>query len=284
MSWRGGSPTPAAQFAGRFENCPRKIALRSGLCVQADLESIEYAYWLDQLGTALHYHRKLWELAYVCQVAWQTGSLAAGKRGLGFAVGTEELPSYFAARGVKVHATDAPAHLSLGWADTNQHAATLESVFRPKLISRELFDRNVSFEPVDMNRIPDSLRDFDFCWSICALEHLGSLRHGADFVLNSLKTLRSGGYAIHTMEYNVSSNDRTLDHASTVVFRRQDLERIAEQAARLGHEVTPLDFSTGRLPLDEYVDLPPFAEHAPQLKLLIREFACTSFGLVIRKK
>lgn len=129
------------RFSGQFPDCPREVELKSQPCHQRDLESIEYAYWLDQLGIDFAYHRKLWELAYVCQAVWQSGSLADNKRGLGFAVGAEDLPSYFAARGVHVHATDAPAELSMGWSNTNQYAANLEATYKPQLISRDLFEQ-----------------------------------------------------------------------------------------------------------------------------------------------
>ncbi len=276
--------TKSARSGGKLDNCPQKIELKSKICLQEDLESIEYAYWLDQLKINFIYHRKLWELAYVCQVVWQNGLLGPDKRGLGFAVGDESLPSYFAAHNVKIHATDAPPQLSTGWVETGQYASNMEAVYKSHLVSRETFDKNVSFEAVDMNHIPEHLRDFDFCWSICSLEHLGSIQLGLDFIENSLKTLKSGGYSIHTAEYNVSSNDRTLDHGSTVLFRQQDIERIADKLTRLGHEVIPLDFSYGTLPLDLYIDFPPYSNVSPHLKLSIQEFTCTSIGFVVRKK
>jgi len=271
-------------FSKNWDGCPRKVDLKSKMCLQKDLESIEFAYWLDQIGIDLNYHRKYWELAYACQAVWQNDLLTTGKRGLGFAVGMEPLPSYFAAHGVKIHATDGPDHLSGGWANTNQYAANLEALYRSHLISREAFDKNVSFEHVDMNNIPEHLQDFDFCWSLCSLEHLGSIELGLEFIVNSLKTLKSGGYAIHTTEYNVNSNTETQDFNPTVLFRRQDLERIAERLTQLGHEVIPLDFSRGELPLDNYIDLAPDEFIAPHLKLFNHNYIATSFGLIVKKK
>ena len=57
------------------------------------------------------------------------------------------------------------------------------------------------FRAVDMNDIPPDLRGFDFTWSSCALEHLGTLRAGADFVVEQMTCLRPGGVAVHTTEY-----------------------------------------------------------------------------------
>ena len=54
-----------------------------------------------------------------------------------------------------------------------------------------------------MNHLPDDLRGFDFTWSSCALEHLGTLAAGADFVVAQMDCLRPGGVAVHTTEFLV---------------------------------------------------------------------------------
>ena len=48
-------------------------------------------------------------------------------------------------------------------------------------------------------------------WSSCSLEHLGSISHGIEFILNSLKCLKQHGVAVHTTEFNLSSNEETLN-------------------------------------------------------------------------
>ena len=47
--------------------------------------------------------------------------------------------------------------------------------------------RRVSFRAVDMNTIAADLTDFDFCWSSCCFEHLGSIDHGLQFIHNTMR-------------------------------------------------------------------------------------------------
>ena len=97
--------------------------------------------------------------------------------------------------GRKYHVTDlAPdAAATKAWLDTAQHTRTLEEAYKPGLIDEETFRRRVTLKSVDMNAIPEELdAKYDFCWSICALEHLGSVQHGLDFIENSLRVLKPG--------------------------------------------------------------------------------------------
>ncbi len=78
------------------------------------------------------------------------------------------------------------------------------------LCDRQQFNRFVEFREVDMNTVPDDLAGYDFCWSACALEHLGSLDNGIKFIRRSLACLAPGGVAVHTTEFNTSSDEDTL--------------------------------------------------------------------------
>ena len=78
-----------------------------------------------------------------------------------------------------------------------------------------------------MNDIPDDLVDFDFNWSSCSFEHLVRLIK-VWFLQNQLKTLKPGGWAQHTTEYNLSSNDETQENNSTVLYRQRDIEYIID--------------------------------------------------------
>jgi hypothetical protein len=82
------------------------------------------------------------------------------------------------------------------------------------------FARLVSMEICDMRSDLAHLRDFDFCWSSCSPVHLGLIRAGLDFIHNSIATLKVGGVAVHTTEYNVSSNEATIEYPNLVLFRR----------------------------------------------------------------
>jgi SAM-dependent methyltransferase len=142
----------------------------------------------------------------------------------------------------------------------------------------ERFAELVSFREVDMNQLPKDLGKFDFVWSACALEHLGSIRLGGNFILNSLDLLRPGGIAVHTTEYNIEDGPSTLNDASTVLFRRQDLQPIIDEAARRGFQ-TAVNWKSGVGELDVHVDVPPYSADR-HLKLVLGDYVTTSVGLI----
>jgi hypothetical protein len=136
-----------------------------------------------------------------------------------------------------------------------------------------------------MNDIPADLRDFDFIWSSCALEHIGSIRHGLDFIRRAMACLKPGGWAVHTTEFNLTSNGKTLESPGLSFFRLYDLETVAAELRQEGHDVVPFNFNPGDTLPDHHVDLPPFdnTPEAVHLRLKIAEYTITSVGLVIRK-
>jgi hypothetical protein len=277
---------------------PQSINLCSKASTQADLESDWAAYWCGELKVQRIFHRKLWEFAFVLQALWERGMICPDKRGLGFGCGHEPVPSYLASKGVQLTVTDmAPEEArSKGWMNSDQHTTTIDSLFMEHLVDRATFDHNISLRYVDMNAIPEDLTGYDFCWSVCALEHLGSIAAGLAFVRNSLATLRPGGVAIHTTEFNFLDDSQTVDNWPTVLFQRRHFMQLAAELRREGHDIGELDFRIGDKPLDKFIDVPPFAHDWPKplalewrdspahLKISIDGFASTCFGLIIGKR
>ncbi len=288
-----------ASVLPRCEEIPaREIGLRSKASTQADISADWVGHWCYQLGIPRVFHRKVWELAYVLQAIHDHGSLRHDARGLGFGCGQEPIPSLLAARGVSVTVTDQPPEnmVHSGWAQTGQHTGSLEQAFHPHLVDRAAFDEKVSLRHVDMNAIPSHLKDFDFCWSVCAFEHLGSIEQGLSFVENAMNVLRPGGLAVHTTEFNFMNDAQTLDNWPTVLFQRRHFEELARRLTARGHDVAPLDFDVGDMPLDKFVDVPPYFHDqaialpkeweqggAHHLKLSIDGFASTCFGIIVRR-
>lgn len=256
----------------------------SGLCRQAHFRMPLYQYWCEKLGEIPRYHRKQWEFVYICQALYERGALKQGASGVGFGVGKEPLVSYFASLGVDVLATDLDLSRAqdLGWVSTDQHSNSLSSLNERRLCEDSLFSQKAKFRNVDMNHLPDDLGRFDFCWSSCAFEHLGSISKGLEFVINSAKILKPGGIAVHTTEFNVSSNEDTLDNnPAFVIFRRRDLEALALALNALGYVAEPFDFESGSDELERYVDLPPYLD-APHLRLqLAGKYTSTSVGIIV---
>ena len=98
--------------------------------------------------------------------------------------------------------------------------------------------------------------------------------------LLDMRCLKPGGIAVHTTEFNCSSNDATLTEGGTVLFRRRDFEEIAKRLRADGHQID-LDFTAGSLPADRHVDLPPYEQNV-HLKLMYDQYVISSFGIVVQ--
>ena len=275
-----------------------KVMLGSKPSTQLDIESRWVAYWMSRLKAPVVYHRKIWELCYVLQAIYNFDLIRPGVKGLGFGCGEEPLPSLMASEGIDVVVTDLEPsdERAKTWTNTGQHTGSLAGCFRSDMVSKEAFERHVSLRYVDMNAIPEDLRGFDFCWSICALEHLGSIAQGLDFIENSLDCLQPGGIAVHTTEFNFGDDTQTIDHWPTVLFQRKHFVAVADKLTAKGHSVAKLDFDLGAKPLDRFIDLPPWPDNAPphlrsyydpstpaHIKLSIDGFPCTCFGIIVQK-
>lgn len=254
--------------------------LGSMICRQAFVDGPTHKRWMDEMGFPVVYHRKLWEFSYIAQALSERGLLAEGKRGLGFAVGQEPLPALFARYGCDVVATDMSAADAGQWATTGQHAAGLEALNKPHLCPEDVFRRRVSFRVADMNAVPDDLTGFDFVWSSCAVEHVGSLAQSKAAVRRMMRCLKPGGVAVHTTEFNIMSDHATLDQGWCVLWRRRDLAELRDTLAADGHRLADLDIEPGSGLADHYVDVPPY-ESSVCLLLKIDRYVCTSVGLII---
>jgi hypothetical protein len=266
----------------RGERKPTFPGLISQACTQAQMESVECRELAITLDRRALMHRKQWEWCFIVQALLERGMLRPGRRGLGFGVGTEPITAYIAAQGCEIVATDLPEESEeVGyWTNEQQHASQLKDLNDRGLCDPDLFAERVTFRPVDMRAIPDDLRGFDFTWSSCAMEHLGSIEVGLEFFKEQLACLRPGGIGVHTTEYNVSSNDATVDSGPIVVLRRRDIESLVADLRSQGHKID-VTFALGRGKHDRRVELPPFTE--PHLKLEVGGFAITSFGLIVEK-
>jgi hypothetical protein len=275
---------------------PIHVGLGSKLSTQADLESDWARYWFSELQIAPLMHRKLWEFAWALQVLHDAGCLRPGQRGVGFGCGMETLSSYFARCGVDVVTTDLPPDdaRATEWMRNNEYAPVPEAVHDPRLVDKETFLRRVRHRYVDMNAVPDDLTGFDFCWSICALEHLGSIEQGLQFIERSLDCLVPGGTAVHTTEFNIDPFGPTIDNWLTVFFQQGHMDLLEQRLAAKGHRVATFDFNPGDKPLDQFIDLPPWHDstkgilasalgQSHHLKVAADGFVVTCIGIAITK-
>lgn len=254
-------------------------------CHTGDFFHPRYAQLCKLINTRPEWHRKQWEYVFILHHLERAGVLAVGKRGIGFGVGREPLPSAFAMLGAHVLGTDAPDEIrqSGGWTVSKEHAASLDQMRFPWIDEQQFYER-VSYSPADMNDIDVALGGFDFTWSSCCLEHLGTLRKGMDFIINSVeRCLKIGGIAVHTTELNLSSHYQTIEESKeTVLYREGDLAGLVDELRARGHAAQPIVVGPAAHALDFHVDVPPFSQ-SPHLRLQLAGFVTTSVGVVVTR-
>lgn len=269
--------------------------LRSAICRRDHFDTDWYAQAAAMIGAQPGVqapsstpvsHRKLWEWCAILEALRGREMMKPGRQGLGFAVGTEPLASALAAQGVEVLATDLidTDENSDRWSRSGQHAASLEGLHHPHLVSEKDFRNRVRFAPADMrdlSAIPDAA--FDFVWSSCALEHVGTLQDGWKFVLDAMRLVKPGGVAVHTTEYNLSSNDRTVSEADCL-YRKRDVEELDRLLRPMRCGLEAMDWDCGTHPDDLDYDVPPYFQgSSPHIKLMLDGYVSTSMLLIIRK-
>ena len=244
---------------------------------------------LQRLGTPQVAHRKYWEYVFIIKALEKLNMLQPGRRGLVFAAGNEPLISYFASKGVEVMATDMfPDQAGVErWSRTGQHAGNKEGLFKPGLVSRGEFDRLVSFQHTNMNHLPvDFYGQFDFVWSTCSVEHVGSISLGHRFALESMELLKPGGAGVHTVEFTLSSLDTTIEEGGTVLWRQSDMQTLYMDFGSLAYGMEAPCWNVGSHHHDLNPDRPPYKSDASMdnhIKLLIGDHVSTSMGWVVQK-
>jgi len=267
---------------------PNLENVSSQLCTANQIFSKKYKSWCKALNSPPRFSRKQWEFVFILEALKQNNMLRTNVKGLGFGCGREPLTGIFASNGCNIIATDLAENEAFekGWVNTYQHASNLQALHdsASKSISWEDFKSRVQFQSVDMNQIPKDFHGrYDFVWSACALEHLGSLKHGMDFIKNSVLCLKPGGIAVHTTEFNLSSNDKTLESPSCSIYREKDIQQLIQDLeASAFAKVYPLNLNYGEHNIDTYIDLPPYG-FSPHLKLELQGYSVTSIGLIIKR-
>ena len=260
------------------------------ICNKKDFDQGWFPEMCMNIVEAPKYHRKQWEFVMMAKALEERGLLVPGNKGLGFGVGTEPLPAYFASKGCEILATDQAItnDNAKNWIGSSQLCTSLQDLNNRRICPDDLFKRNVKFRNVDMNYIPADMDYYDFVWSSCALEHLGTLQNGLWFIMRTAALLMPGGVAVHTTEFNLSSNNETNTNSLNNIYREQDIDALIQTIRGLGLVTADPDYTRGKHNYDLYVDnwaggWNDGSENKPHLNLKVDGFDATSLILIIEK-
>lgn len=246
----------------------------------------------------IRFHRKQWEIVYIIQMIKNKGFLTSNHIGITFGSGIGIDIKAIANQGCKLIVTDLNEleAKELGWVDTNQHSKNIELFKDDRFNNYEYLNNLILDNNVDMNNIPLKYLEgqYDFATSCCALEHLGNLQNGLNFIINSIQCVKIGGIVVHTTEFNLNSlNDNydgsTMEHKLTSVYRKQDFDWLKAKIITLGHKIYDFDYSTSNGLYDKYIDIPPYHgnDNNAHLRLELSDglikFPATCIGIVIER-
>lgn len=242
--------------------------IKSNLCCEQYFFSSDYHFFCNNIKYEPIIHRKIWEYFIIAEkIKNYYKNKLKNKKGLGFAVGNEPLVPYFISKKTYITGTDiCEKHKNYHiWKSTNQNIDIgFDKFTDPKsnkyFLDKNQFDKFFKKEYVDMNKLPKNIgnNDFDFLWSSCALEHLGSIEKSFKFIISSLKYLKKGGIAVHTTEYNYDSDQNTLISEDCILFLRNHFKILGKKLKKYGHKLLTMNFFRENSEINDYVDVYPY--------------------------
>lgn len=246
------------------------------LCTQSQFDDEAFTEIAEAMAVHHRPGRAEWEQAWIISMLASLGLVAEGKRGIAIETREERVAAVIAARGVTVLATGAEA---LG---RDALEARRNMLFHPAVVHAADFEERVRFhrlDPREIGRVEQD--DIDFCVSLDMPGRLGSVEATLEFLMASLAPLKPGGVALHTLPFNLTSDQMTWEFPGLTLLRRRDIEELHRRLAREGHAMLPFNTHPGHAPEDERVTSVPGAMpgHRQRNGVLVS----TSFGLAIRK-
>jgi Methyltransferase domain len=175
----------------------------SKICDAADWFDPEFQRVIaDELREPARYHRKQWEFAMIFLTLEKLDYLDKNKVGLSMGGGCERVLYSIANKVKKLFVTDL-------YSDENDWDTARTNDPKDFIISNKPFevdDSKIEAISMDMRELKFDDDSFDFCYSSCAIEHIGDY---SDFIthLNEVyRVLKDGGIYVLTTEFLFSNN------------------------------------------------------------------------------
>jgi SAM-dependent methyltransferase len=240
----------------------------------------------EDLEETPRFHRKQWEFAAILMALRARGLLATDRTGLSLGAGRERILYAVARRVRRVVATD------LYEADSGWEGARTDD---PEAWVRAgapfpVEDGRLTARRMDMRSLDFPARSFDFCYSSCAIEHIG----GRDDFLRHLRevgrVLQEGGVYAFTTEFHYGPE--LISHPENFVFPADYLRDLIAESGLAAEPVCAARIAPHKVNFPLPANLPALcfagegafmaAEH-PHVQLLRGACPHTSALFVLRK-
>jgi SAM-dependent methyltransferase len=263
----------------------------SKICDAADWFDPEFQSVVEnELRETARFHRKQWEFAMIFLTLKKLGFVRDDKIGLSLGGGNERVLYSIANHVKKLYVTDLYDENT-----TWDCARTVDPDEFIKLSKPFNYDENkIKALRMDMRKLDFEDNTFDFCYSSCAVEHIGDFEDFINHFNEVYRCLKNDGVYVFTTE--ISFSDVTIKDPNNYIFSSAYLNRIIEQI-RLTPESDPYIAISGHsanLPFPSnisnlcYENGKTLSENLlkkfPHLTLIRGKYPFTSIQLVLRKQ
>jgi SAM-dependent methyltransferase len=266
------------------------VRLLSKLCDAADwCDPVFDRIIRDELAEEPYFHRKQWEFAQIFRALQAHGFLNGRSRGLSMGGGDERLLYAVARRVGHLTVTDLyQAGSSWDGARTEDPDRSLKAA-APFAVDPSRF----TARRMDMRALEFGASSLDFCYSSCAIEHIGEYADFLEHLREVRRVLKDDGVYVLTTEFHYG--DQVIPAPHNYYFSAGFLDglmKTAGFAARDGVDGTvsrhpfnrPLPANLGELtarPAEAVTDM--LLKSAPHVQLLTGGLPFTSMSLVLTK-
>jgi len=262
----------------------------SKICDAADWFDTEFhSIILNELKESPRFHRKQWEFAMIFLALKKLGFLNEDMRGLSLGGGNERVLYSIAQYVSKLIVTD------LYDEDTTWDCAKTKDPDEYIKVSKpfDVDDSKIEALRMDMRYLDFEDNTFDFCYSSCAIEHIGEFEDFARHLNEVYRVLKEDGVYVFTTELKIGND--TIKDENNYIFSSSYLNKIFKSTKLTPdvdadvilahHEInTPLPSNVNNLCYnseESFVDR--MMQNYPHIILLRGKYPFTSIQFVMRK-
>ena len=198
------------------------------ICTAEDWSKTEFKYVLDEIFISnASYHRKQWEFVTIFICLCQHGKLSDKSIGASFGAGKEPLIYHLLPYVKSFLATDLYSW-NTGWDTAKMGKTDTPMDFLQRNAPKGLDISNLQAKEMDMRTLDIEDKSLDFCYSSCAVEHIG---HRDDFIqhLREVKrVLKDDGIYVMTTEFLF--NHKTIANKGNYKFDIDYLKELIIEA------------------------------------------------------